>query len=99
MPLSRDANNEPIQVLRMRPTSTAVAVTSTPALSVVLRAPCVRLVATQNVRIAIGPSPTAGPTSALLPAGVVEYQGCTDGDRISVVSTGTDGELSVTEMF
>ena len=57
----------------------------------------VRLVATQDCFVEIGPDPTATTSSAYLPAGVVEYVSITPGHKVAALQSSAGGNLYITQ--
>lgn len=56
----------------------------------------VRLVATENCRVAFGADPTALATSSLVLANTPEYVKATPGQRLAVIQDSTGGTLNIT---
>lgn len=80
-------------------TGTVSAVASSTPISLGIRT--VRVVATQNTWVAIGPSPTAtATTSVYLPASAAEYFQCSGSgnEKIAALEVTTTGQFNVTEM-
>jgi hypothetical protein len=81
----------------IRPGTTAkVAVGCTSTTSEPAGSQVVRLVATVDCHVAIGPAPVADGNSVLLPANLPEYFACDSADRIAVIRESSDGALYIT---
>lgn len=99
MSLVRDNANQTIQGGLRMGTTQQINVAAAATTSTALSATMVRLAATAPCRIRISQAGTAAQaTDALLPAGIVEWQGCTIGDKISVIRDSYDGIITITEM-
>ncbi len=84
-----------LPVIRMG-TAQKIAVGGTSAASAAVSGSVVRLVATVDCHVAIGPAPVADASSTLLPANSPEYFACAGTDKVAVINDGIDGELYVT---
>ena len=95
--LAYDNNGVPIQATGW-PSATNISFNVNSAQSPVFSASTflIRVVATENCRIAFGVNPTASATSSLVLANVPEYIKVTPGERLAVIQDTTGGTLNVT---
>ena len=82
-------------------TSQVLAITGTQALSAVFASETtiIRVVATKDCFLEIGGTPVADATKCFLPAGIIEYFGAREGDKLAVIKAGSgaSGTLYLTE--
>lgn len=93
-----DETGRPIPVFKLGASQDVpISGTSTASTAFGAKTTAIRLTANVDCRYAIGASPTATPTSILLPAGAIDYVGCAPGDKIAIIQEATAGTLNVTE--